>query len=114
MAENYKDIDLLETKEWIESIEDTLEEHGYERTRFLLETLIDYAQSKDFAQQIIDKWSLTKVKHAKGKGAEFVGCSVGYYYETANVNTTITDLIKKADDALYRAKNNGRACAVLY
>ena len=75
---------------------------------------IDYAQSKDFAQQIIDKWSLTKVKHAKGKGAEFVGCSVGYYYETANVNTTITDLIKKADDALYRAKNNGRACAVLY
>ena len=46
MAENYKDIDLLETKEWIESIEDALEEHGYERTRFLLETLIDYAQSK--------------------------------------------------------------------
>ncbi len=39
MAENYKDIDLLETKEWIESIEDALEEHGYERTRFLLETL---------------------------------------------------------------------------
>ena len=46
MAEKYKDIDLLETKEWIESIEDALEEHGYERARFLLETLIDYAQSK--------------------------------------------------------------------
>ena len=46
MAENYKDIDSLETKEWIESIEDALEEHGYERTRFLLETLIDFAQSK--------------------------------------------------------------------
>ena len=40
------DPDPQETQEWIESIEDALEEHGYERTRFLLETLIDYAQSK--------------------------------------------------------------------
>ena len=45
MAEKYKDIDPQETKEWIESIEDALEEHGYERTRYLLETLIEYAQT---------------------------------------------------------------------
>ena len=45
MAEKYKDIDPQETKEWVESIEDALEEHGYERTRYLLETLIEYAQS---------------------------------------------------------------------
>ncbi len=45
MAEKYKDIDPQETKEWIESIEDALEEHGYERTRYLLETLIEYAPS---------------------------------------------------------------------
>ena len=45
MAEKYKDIDPQETKEWIESIEDALEEHGYERTRYLLETLIEYAQA---------------------------------------------------------------------
>jgi len=42
----YKDPDPEETQEWIESIEDALEEHGFERTRELLETLIDYAQSK--------------------------------------------------------------------
>ena len=42
----YKDTDPQETREWIESIEDALEEHGYERTRFLLEKLIDYAQTK--------------------------------------------------------------------
>tara|TARA_A100001037_G_scaffold40013_1_gene31101 strand:- start:10903 stop:13554 length:2652 start_codon:yes stop_codon:yes gene_type:complete len=42
----YKDPDPQETQEWIESIEDALEEHGYERTRHLLETLIDFAQSK--------------------------------------------------------------------
>ncbi|MGY8780890.1 MAG: pyruvate dehydrogenase (acetyl-transferring), homodimeric type [Fidelibacterota bacterium] len=46
MTQHYKDPDPQETQEWIESIEDALEEHGYERTRYLLETLIDYAQSK--------------------------------------------------------------------
>ena len=42
----YKDTDPQETREWIESIEDALEEHGYERTQFLLQTLISYAQTK--------------------------------------------------------------------
>ena len=46
MNKNYKDTDPEETQEWIESIEDALEQHGYERTRFLLESLIDFAQSK--------------------------------------------------------------------
>ena len=46
MTQHYKDPDPQETQEWIESIEDALEEHGYERTRYLLETLIDYAKSK--------------------------------------------------------------------
>ena len=42
----YNDPDTQETQEWIESIEDALEEHGYERTQYLLETLIDFAESK--------------------------------------------------------------------
>ena len=46
MTDQYKDVDPQETQEWIESIEDALEEHGYERTRFLLESLIKFAQSK--------------------------------------------------------------------
>jgi pyruvate dehydrogenase E1 component len=46
MIDKYKDQDPQETQEWIESIEDALEEHGFERTRYLLETLISYAQSK--------------------------------------------------------------------
>tara|TARA_Y100000780_G_C13574469_1_gene374253 strand:- start:26 stop:727 length:702 start_codon:yes stop_codon:yes gene_type:complete len=40
-----RDSDPLETREWIESIDDALEEHGDDRTRFLLKTLIDYAQT---------------------------------------------------------------------
>ena len=46
MADIYKDSDPQETEEWIESIEDALEEHGLERARFLLEELIDFTQSK--------------------------------------------------------------------
>ena len=46
MAQHYKDTDPQETQEWLESIDDALEEHGYDRARFLLEELIDYAQAK--------------------------------------------------------------------
>ena len=46
MIEKYKDTDPQETQEWVESIEDALEEHGFERTRFLLEELIGFAQAK--------------------------------------------------------------------
>jgi len=41
-----RDIDPQETQEWIESLADELEEQGFERTRFLLEKLIEYASSK--------------------------------------------------------------------
>ena len=40
------DIDPQETQEWIESLEDELEEHGFERTKYLLEKLVDYASTK--------------------------------------------------------------------
>ena len=46
MSKNYKDSDPQETQEWLDSIDDALEEHGYDRARFLLEELIDYAQAK--------------------------------------------------------------------
>ena len=46
MMNLYNDPDKQETQEWIESLEDALEEHGYERTQHLLETLIDFAESK--------------------------------------------------------------------
>ena len=45
MSKSYTDSDPQETQEWIDSIDDALEEHGYERTRFLLEKLIDHAQT---------------------------------------------------------------------
>ena len=46
MSNKYIDIDPQETKEWLESIEDALENHGYERSRHLLEPLIRFSQKK--------------------------------------------------------------------
>ena len=40
------DIDPQETQEWIESLEDELAERGFERTRYLLEKLVDYASAR--------------------------------------------------------------------
>ena len=44
MFNPHQDTDPDETQEWIESIKGALQEHGPERTRFLLEKLIDFAE----------------------------------------------------------------------
>jgi|TARA_Y100000758_G_scaffold303197_1_gene273587 pyruvate dehydrogenase E1 component len=46
LSEKHKDTDPQETQEWLESIDDALEEHGFDRARFLLEQLIEHAQAK--------------------------------------------------------------------
>ena len=46
MSKTHKDTEHQETQEWLESIDDALEEHGFDRTRFLLEKLIKHAQAK--------------------------------------------------------------------
>ena len=46
MSKKHKDTDPQETQEWLESIDDALEEHGFDRARFLLEQLIEHAQAK--------------------------------------------------------------------
>src|SRR3954465_11127337 len=39
-----EDVDPVETREWIESIDSVLKTHGAERAHFLLERLIDYTR----------------------------------------------------------------------
>ena len=46
MSQQQKDTDPQETQEWLESIDDALEEHGFDRARFLLEELIEHAQAR--------------------------------------------------------------------
>jgi len=46
LTQHKKDTDPQETQEWLESIDDALEEHGFDRARFLLEKLVEHAQAK--------------------------------------------------------------------
>jgi len=46
LSQQQKDTDPQETQEWLESIDDALEEHGFDRARFLLEELVEHAQSR--------------------------------------------------------------------
>ena len=39
-----EDLDPVETREWLESIDSVLKAHGAERAHFLLERLIDYTR----------------------------------------------------------------------
>ena len=41
-----EDIDPQGTQEWIESLQDEIEERGFERTRYLLEKLVDFASAR--------------------------------------------------------------------
>ena len=41
-----EDIDPQGTQEWIESLEDEIEERGFDRTSHLLEKLVDYASAR--------------------------------------------------------------------
>ena len=41
-----EDVDPQGTQEWLESLEDEIEEYGFDRTRHLLEKLIDYASTR--------------------------------------------------------------------
>ena len=46
MTQRQKDTDPQETQEWLESIDGALEEHGFDRAKFLLEELIEHAQAR--------------------------------------------------------------------
>ena len=69
---------------------------------------VDEDISKNLADKIIQKWKMQQQPHNKGKADEFVSCSVGYYLEKANLNSSMKNLITHADNALYQAKENGR------
>lgn len=62
------------------------------------------------AEKIIKQWRELKTPHGKGKANEYVTCSVGFYYSKVTQETEIDSLVKKADNALYEAKDKGRAC----
>lgn len=72
------------------------------------------AKCIEFAQAILQKWALAKISHDKGKAGDFVTCSVGFHLEQVSKNSDQTQMVKKADNALYQAKEQGRNRFVQY
>lgn len=69
---------------------------------------VTHEQCIEFANGIVEQWASVKVKHGKGKADDYVTCSIGLYFEKVTKNTNQTSMVKKADKALYQAKEQGR------
>lgn len=67
-------------------------------------------QGQRLAQSILDRWSEERLPHGKGKGQEFMSCSIGFKFGLASQFKKPEDMIQLADQALYMAKDSGRAC----
>jgi diguanylate cyclase (GGDEF)-like protein len=65
-------------------------------------------QCIDSAKEIIRGWDKHKIPHGKTAGQKYMSCSIGFYQETVDKNSTKEVLVEKADKALYQAKENGR------
>ena len=67
---------------------------------------LDEAQA--MASRVLDKWAERKEPHGKGKGGPYVSCSIGISTLVPSGKLKLTQQIEFADQALYRAKENGR------
>ena len=52
MKKNTKDTDPQETREWLESVDEVLNEGGQERLKFLLEKAIEYGMDRNINEWI--------------------------------------------------------------
>lgn len=68
----------------------------------------DLEGAVNIAQQAVENVKNLKIPHCKSQTSENVTISVGVATTFVTVGMTEAELIKAADDALYRAKENGR------
>ncbi|WP_144210695.1 GGDEF domain-containing protein [Shewanella donghaensis] len=77
-------------------------------------TQVNEAQCIELANRIIAQWQQLKEPHGQIENQQHVTCSVGFYLEKINEQSSKVAMVKKADKALYQAKENGRNCFVQY
>ena len=83
----------------------------YESARFIILTAEGGKEVvKDYANTIVQRVSDLKIPHEASKTG-FLTVSLGYCIISPNINETPQLAIKRADIALYRAKNSGRNIA---
>ncbi|ABG39947.1 diguanylate cyclase [Paraglaciecola sp. T6c] len=87
---------------------DTVARYGGEE--FIVISLgINALASEALAAEVLREWARRKIQHGKGQGQDFVSCSIGLISTHVDKDTQKTQLIDRADKALYVAKNEGRA-----
>lgn len=59
-------------------------------------------------QKVIDAWLAKNIPHGKGAGGKYLSCSIGIVSLVPTRDITLTKLIGMADEALYKAKSDGR------
>ncbi|MEB3179597.1 MAG: sensor domain-containing diguanylate cyclase [Nostocaceae cyanobacterium] len=70
----------------------------------------DTGRAVQVAQAICDEVKRLKITHAASLVADIVTVSLGIAITIPSLNISYEVLIEKADQALYKAKNNGRNC----
>lgn len=66
-------------------------------------------ESEVLAQQILNEWEKRKLPHDLSPNREFLTCSIGIFVTQPTSQDSQEKLLQRADEALYLAKENGRA-----
>ena len=86
---------------------DTVSRYGGEEFVVLLKD-IDRDGAKKVVQSLIDAVANLKIEHKYSTAAEFVTISAGLSIKESDEDISKEDLLKIADNELYRAKESGR------
>jgi len=71
--------------------------------------------SRELCSEMAEKMiQLNHSLHTAKPEEQMISLSIGVYWGTPKPNETVQMLVKKADDALYKAKHDGRNCFRLY
>ena len=68
----------------------------------------DGVAARIIAERIIENIRALNVLHENSEAADCVTVSIGGVFQDASVNSNVAEYIKRADDALYESKRNGR------
>jgi len=86
---------------------DVFARYGGEEFVVLLEN-IDYEGAKQVSMSLVNAVEGLKISHEYSSAADHVTISIGMAFKEAGEDITKESLLKKADDALYQAKESGR------
>ncbi|WP_429071595.1 diguanylate cyclase domain-containing protein [Aeromonas dhakensis] len=71
-------------------------------------------EAERLAEQIHKGLSELKIPHPASRVADFITVSIGFSYLVPSLDGTWQSLTEQADQALYHAKSQGRACTLAY